>query len=89
MGINFPDLQVLLPRTEEIARTASAGQQQDVHQQSLAQAALVRAERDRSRITRTRQSDRAGRPRKERSDGQRRHAPSHPTGKGDRLDVQA
>ena len=33
MSINFPDLQVLMPHAEEIARTPPLAHQQDAHQQ--------------------------------------------------------
>lgn len=89
MGINFPDLQVLLPRTEELARAGSPGQQQDVNQQALAQAALAQTERDRTRVARARRSERSARTRKEKRDEQRTAPRQHPRGKGARIDVEA
>ncbi|HLT57470.1 MAG TPA: hypothetical protein VKZ69_01690 [Limnochordales bacterium] len=74
MGVNFPDLQVLLPRVTEMGRLPTAGQQVDAQQQSLAMAAQVEAERDRRRVTRTGDTARGTAPRqaavrRDRSDG--------------------
>lgn len=93
MSIHFPDLQVLLPRAEEIARVGSIGQQQDFHQHILAQAALARTERERNRVARTVEGERAGKTDKEKAGGKQtmshRHRLPHPKGKGDRLDIEA
>ncbi|MFO7311052.1 MAG: hypothetical protein C0P61_003210 [Bacillota bacterium] len=53
MGVNFPDLQVLLPRVTELGRLPPAGHQVDAQQQALAMAAQVQAERDRQRVLRS------------------------------------
>lgn len=93
MGIRFPDLQVLLPRTEEIARAGSVGQQQDFQQHALAQAALVRVERQRNRVRRSGESEKSDRTRRDRKKSGtkevERRTGSHPQGKGDLLDVHA
>lgn len=88
MGINFPDLQVLLPRADELARANTPEQQQDAQQLALAQAAAAQEERDRSRITRTRQAASSPRLRRERRDGKPSEGQRHPR-KGRRIDVDA
>lgn len=90
MGIHFPDLQVLMPRADEIARTPSAAHQQDAHQQSLAMAMKAESDRRRQRVTGAKAGDRAGRTN---SRSENRSAsqptPARPDGLGHRLDVRA
>lgn len=45
MSIQISDLQVLLPRADEIARTLPSAHQQDTHQQALAAAMQAEVER--------------------------------------------
>ncbi|MBO8141031.1 MAG: hypothetical protein H0Z37_02470 [Firmicutes bacterium] len=52
VGVQFPDLQVLLPRMAELARIPPAAQQAEAHQQSLAMAGQVQADRNRRRVSR-------------------------------------
>lgn len=89
MSINFPDLQVLMPRAEEIARTPPLAHLQDAHQQTLAAAAQVEAERQRRRVARTRagaETDRAGRHTSSRSG--KSPKTTRPDGLGHRVDVR-
>jgi len=81
MGINFPDLQVLLPRVTEMARVPSAGQQVDAHQQSLALAAQAESERHVRRVGRSGDATRGEGIRRE-SAGRRAGSEGPPAGDG-------
>lgn len=89
MGIHFPDLQVLMPRADEISRTLPLAHQQDAHQQSLALAMKVEAERQRRRVARSRSGQGAS------ATGRQQTArttdspiPPRPDGLGHRVDVR-
>lgn len=93
MGVQFPDLQVLMPRADEIARMPSAAHQQDAHQQSLAMAMKVESDRRRQRVTGAGAGSRAGRTAR-RSDERPAassvpRTPTRPDGLGHRVDVRA
>ncbi|OUM97974.1 MAG: hypothetical protein BAA04_05595 [Firmicutes bacterium ZCTH02-B6] len=60
MGVNFPDLQVLLPRVTEMGRWQHGGQHVDAQQQALAMAAQIEADRDRQRVLRSADAARGG-----------------------------
>ncbi|HEY8416786.1 MAG TPA: hypothetical protein VIK93_01985 [Limnochordales bacterium] len=90
MGINFPDLQVLLPRLTEMGRLPSAGQQVDAHQQSLAMAAQAESERRLRRVGRSGDATRGEGIRRE-SAGRRARSEEPPAGHdklGRHLDVR-
>lgn len=89
MGIQFPDLQVLMPRADEMARTPSAAHQQDTHQQSLAMAMKAETARRRQRVTGAKAGDRGGRT-TGRSDNRSasESTPARPDGLGHRVDVR-
>ena len=92
MSIHFRDLQVLVPRADEIARTLPAAQWQEAHQQVLAAAAQAEAERQRRRIVRARASEGSARAMGQwtvRASQARDTAPSaQPDGRGRRVDVR-
>ena len=89
MSMQIPDLQVLLPRTEEIARTLPPAHQQDVNQQSLAAAMQAEAEQQRRRVARSRAGDGSNA-----ADGRwaarsgEKQPPPGPDGLGRRVDVR-
>jgi len=90
MGVNFPDLQVLLPRVTELGRLPAADQQAHAHQQSLAIAAQAESEREQRRVTRSRETDRGAASRQE-SSSRRARSGERPTVHdklGRRLDVR-
>lgn len=92
MSIHFRDLQVLMPRADEIARSLPAAQQQEVHQQSLAAAARAEAERQRRRIARARAGEGSARATGQwtaRASENRESAPASPAdGRGRSVDVR-
>ena len=61
MSIHIRDLQVLMPRADEMARSLPAAHQQELHQQALAAAAQAESERQRRRVDRTRSSENSAR----------------------------
>ena len=92
MSIQFPDLQVLMPRADEISRTLPAAHQQEMHQQALAAAAQVEAGRQRRRITKARAGENTARPSgqwtaRTRQD-EEQAKPPRPDGLGRRVDVR-
>lgn len=91
MSIQISDLQVLLPRADEIARTLPSAHQQDTHQQALAAAMQAEVERQRRRVARARAGDEArGADGRWTARAQDQEAPAErPDGLGRRLDVRA
>lgn len=89
MSINFPDLQVLMPRADEIARTLPPAHQQDTHQQTLAAAMQAEAERQRRRVARSRAGDETTRTgRQSSARPEQSPKPPRPDGIGHRVDVR-